>query len=836
MPHKTKHFGLAGRVPLSGTMHTFVQDLKYGFRVLRGSPGFTIVAVFTLALGIAVNTTVFSWIDTILLRELPGTTDGDRLVAIEEIEPKLEGHNISYADFRDYQRNLKLLAGIAVTDQPKAFSVGEGERARRAWGELVSGNYFDVLGVKPHLGRFFLPEEQGEKTGAHPVAVISHRFWKSQFGANPAIVGKTIRVNRRELTVVGIAPPGFGGITRGLAFDIWAPLSMGPPLNIGFNYPAASRAARPLQAIARLRDGATVEAARAELAALARRLAEQYPNTNYGISATVVPEVETHAGAQSLLRAPFQVLMAMCVVVLLIACVNVANLLLARSAARQKELSIRLALGAGRRRVARQMLTESLVLAGLGAFVGIPLAMWMGPSLGYLAPRVIGLPVAVEVPLSTSALFFTIGVAGAAAVLSGISPALHAIRADMNEALKEGGRSGSSSAASHRMRSLFVVSEVALALVTLVGAGLFISSFRAALSKNPGFRAENVLISQFQLSSAGYDPLQRDQFCLRLRERLRSVPGITAVSYADVIPLGFGLGPGLGVQLEGYVPARGEDMVAGRTLVSPGYFATLGIPLVSGRDFSTLDNPDVEPSIVVNQAFARRYFRGADPVGRKVKAWNKWVTIIGMVRDSKYYYLNEPPRPYVYGLMRNNFVPAQVTFFVRTTGDPAEALAAMRRTAAHIDPNAGAFDAMPLAEYIAGPLFPHKVAASFVTALAIVSLILAAVGLYSVMAYAVSERIHEIGIRMALGAQPGNVLGMVIRKGVVLTALGLVSGLGTALAAARLVASMLVGVSATDPFVFAAAAAFLGAIALLASYLPARRATRVNPMIALRHQ
>lgn len=815
-------------------MHTFIQDLRYGFRVLRGSPGFTFVAVLTLALGIAVNTTVFSWIDTVLLRDLPGTTGGDRLVAIEEIEPKLEGHNISYPDYRDYCDNLKLLSGIALSDNPKPFSIGEGERAQRAWGELVTGNYFDVLGVKPFLGRLFLPEERDEKIGAHPVAVISHRLWRSRFGANPAIVGKTIRVNRHELTIVGVAPPGFGGISRGLVFDIWVPMTMGQPLNVGRYLNA--RGSHPFQAIARLRDGATVEAARAEIVALASRLAAQYPATNYGISATVVPEVEAHAGAQSLLRAPLKLLMAMCGVVLLIACVNVANLLLARSASRQKELSIRLALGAGRHRIARQMLTESLVLASLGAFAGIPLAMWMGPTLGYLAPNMIGLPISVDVPLSGMALFFTVLISAAAAVLSGISPAIHAIRADMNEALKEGGRSGSSSAASHRMRSVFVVSEVALALVTLVGAGLFISSFRSARTTNPGFNASNVLISQFQLSGAGYDPLQRDQFCTRLRERLLSAPGIVSVSYADVIPLGFGLGPGVGFQIDGYMPARGEDMSAGRTLVAPGYFNTLRIPMLSGRDFTTLDNPDTEPSVIVNQAFARRYFNGADPVGRKMKAWGKTVTIIGLVKDSKYYYLNEPRRPYVYGLMRNSFVPTQVTFYVRTAADPADALVTLRREAAAIDPNVGAFDAMPLDEYIAGPLFPHRIAASFVTALAIVSLILAAVGLYSVMAYAVSERTHEIGIRMALGAQPRAVLGMVIRKGALLTAAGLLAGVAVALTASRLVASMLVGVSPTDPVVFGGAAAFLGSVAFLSSYLPARRATRVNPMNALRHQ
>ena len=815
-------------------MRTFWQDLRYGIRILKGSPGFTVVAVLTLALGIAASTTVFSWIDSVLLRPLPGVSNGGRLVAFESIQPDHEGHNISYRDFRDYRDNLRLLSGVAVSEQPNAFSIGEGEHTERVWGELVSGNYFTVLGVRPLLGRFFSPEEQGDKPGASPVVVISERLWRSRFSGDPHVVGGTIRVNRSRLTIVGVAPRNFYGITRGLAFEMWVPIMMAPQLGLMGADEFDARKDRGLQAIARLQQGVSVERARAEVAALARQLERENPRTNEGVGATVFLQPYGHTGAQDLLRAPLMLLLAMCLVVLLIACPNVANLLLARSAARQKELGIRMALGAGRGRLVRQLLTEALLLAGLGALVGASLAAWAKQGLSYLAPISIGLPVHVGLETHNETLLFAILISVAAALLSGMSPALHALRTNLNEHLKEGGRSATSGAHSQRLRGLFVASQVALALVALVGAGLFIRSFWAARAIDPGFDPRHVLVSQFHLSSAGYTAEQRTQFCFRLRDRLESAPGIVGASYADRIPLGFGMGPSSDLEIEGYVPRQGENMVVSRTRVGPGYFRTLRIPLLDGREFTAHDDATAEPVIVVNQSFARRFFAGANPVGRKVRAWGEWCTVIGLVRDGKYYTLSEAPRPYFFASLAQQDTDNPIDFYVRTAGNPDEALKTLRREAAAIDPEVGAFEAMPLPDYIDAPLFPQRVAASLLSVLGALSLLLAAVGLYSVMAYTVSQRRNEIGIRMALGARVGDVLGMVMRQGLLLTAAGLAAGLAAALATTRLVSHMLVNVSATDPLIFCGAMLFLGLVAALASYLPARRATKVDPMTALR--
>jgi predicted permease len=814
-------------------MWTFWQDLRYGVRILKGSPGFTAVAVLTLALGIAASTTVFSWIDSVLLRPLPGVSDGGRLVAFESTQPDREGHNISYRDFRDYRDNLRLLS-LAASEQPNAFSIGEGEHTERVWGELVSGNYFALLGVKPLLGRFFSAEEQTDKPGAVAVVVISERLWRSRFRADPGVLEQTIRVNRCPLTIVGVAPRAFLGITRGLGFEMWAPAMMGPQLGLLSAGELDNRKSRSFQGIGRLRPGVSVERARAEVAALSRQMERENPRTNEGISATVFLEPQGHIGAQDVLRAPLMLLLAMCFVVLLIACANVANLLLARSAARQRELGIRMALGAGRGRLARQLLTEALLLAGLGAAVGAPLAAWAMQGLSYLAPISFGLPVHIEMQTHNETLFFAILISVIAALVSGISPALQAIRTNLNDHLKEGGRSATSGAHSHQLRGIFVASQVALALVALVGAGLFIRSFWAARSIDPGFDARHVLVSQFHLSNAGYTAEHRRQFCLRLRDRLEAAPRIVAVSYADRVPLGFGMGPANDLDIEGYVPRRGENMTVSRDLVAPGYFRALRIPLLDGREFTARDDAAGAPVIIVNQSFARRFFAGANPVGRKVRAWGKWFTVVGLVKDSKYYRLAEPPRPYFFASLDQRDTNKDIDFYVRTAGSPDEALRTLRTEAAAIDPEAGAFEAMPLSDYIGAPLFAQKVAASLLSVLGALSLLLAAVGLYSVMAYGVSQRRNEIGIRMALGARVGDVLGMVMRQGMLLTAAGLAAGLAAALAATRLVAGMLINVSATDPLIFCGATAFLALVALLASYLPASRATKVDPMTALR--
>lgn len=816
------------------TLLFMLQDLGYGLRSLRSKPAFSLAAILTLALGIAVNTVVFSWIDVVLLHPLPGTGDGRRLMVFESVQPNGEGRNISYADFRDYRDHLTL-SKVTISLWNNALSLGEGEHAERIWAELVAGNYFDVMGVKPVLGRFLLPEEQGDQPGAAPVVVISERLWRSHFHADPQILGSTIRVNRRDLTVIGIAPSDFYGAARGVASEMWAPLTMGPQLNRIGEQTLAARPPRMFNGWARLMPGVSIEQARAEAASLARELAARYPGTNRDFSVTLEKEADAD-GLRHMLRGPLSILMAMCLAVLLIACVNVANLQMARSAGRQTELGIRLALGASRARIMRQLLTESLLLAGLGTVVSVPLSMWMAEGVAYLAPVSIGIPIHIEpVPLNWEILGFVVMTCFVAAMVSGISPALHSIRRDVNAALKEGGRSGASSAGSLRLRGLFVVSEVALALVALICAGLFIKNFQAAKTIHPGFDASNVLVSRFYTSMSGYSGDQRKQFCVKLRERLEQAPGVVGVSYADTIPLGFGTGPGNRLEIEGYVPTASEDMTISRSMVAPGYFKVLRIPLLEGRDFNERDDANAEPVAIVNEPFARRFFGQRNPVGRRIQAGGKWLTVVGLVKENKYYLLTEAPRPYFYAPLAQVGSPQDIAFYIRTAGDPLQSIATLRREAAQVDPNAGAFDAMPLADYIGAPLFPQRFAASLMSALGVMALLLAAVGLYSVMAYAVSQRIHEIGIRLALGARPGDVLGMVVRQGILLTGAGVAAGIIAAIAVTRLVSGLLVGVSATDPLIFTAAVLFLFVVAMLASYIPARRASKVDPIVALRH-
>jgi len=815
-------------------MRSVYRDVCYGLRLLARSPAFALIAVTTLAVGIAANTTVFGWIDSILLRPLPGTRTGERLVVFESIDPTREGFNISYPDFRDFRDSLEL-SSVAVSQFPNVFNLGEGERARRVWAELVSWSYFEVLGVQPLIGRFFTSREQSDATAASPIAIVSERLWRDHLGADPDVVGRVVRLNHHSLTVVGVAPAAFRGTVRGMMFDVWVPLTLGPQLGRFDDSVLENRRARRLNAVARLAPGVTIEDARAEVTSVADRLARAYPDTNAGFGATLVWEWDAHASVQPFLRWPLQVLMATCALVLLIACANVANLLVARAIARQQETSIRLVLGASRSRLLRQMLTESGVLLALGALVGVPLAAWVGRGLSYLAPRTIGYPFAIESGTSARVLAFAVLLSAVSALLAGSTPALQAMRSDVNDALNEGGRTGGAGARSHRLRAGLVVFEVALAFVALVGAALFVSSFRAARATDPGFEPRGVVVAQLHFSVSTRTPDERGEFCQRLRDRLLSGPGVEAVSFADRIPLGFGSGPVGEVEVEGYVPRPGEDMRVGGTLIGPGYFALLRTPLLAGREFTAADGLGDGRVVIVDESFARRFFGFEDPVGRRVRGrGGEWHTVVALVRDSKANSLAEVPRPDLYVPLRRDAVPADMAIFVRTRGDEATSVASLRRDAAALDPEVGALDVMPLREYIAAPLFARRISATLLTLLGAVALLLAALGLYGVMAHAVSERTREIGVRLAIGAEPADVLGMVVRRGLSLTAWGLLIGALIALATARLVSSQLVGVSPSDPMVFIGAAMFLALVALAASSLPALRASQVDPAEALR--
>jgi putative ABC transport system permease protein len=816
-------------------MGTIIQDLRYGFRMLAKNPGFTLVAVLTLALGIGASTTVFSWIDTVLLRPLPGVEKGEELMAFETVAANGDPLTTSYPDYMDYRDHLKLVSGLAA-EQFAPLSVGQKDNAEEVWGEMVSGNYFSVLGVKPILGRAFLPSEYGDKPNAYPVAVISYRLWQGRYNADLGILGRTIRVNQHELTIVGVAPPAFRGGVGGLSFDVWVPFMMHPELQGVGEWMLRDRGTRQLICVARLKPGVTLAQARAEIAGLARHIAEAEPGTNKGISATVLPIWQSHFGAQSLLLAPLEILMAVCFVLLMIVCANVANLLLARFTARQREFSVRLALGAGRIRLARQVLTESLLLAACGGLGGVGLAAWVSGSLQSLLPPG-HFPISLDAHLNGRILIFTVLVCVAAAVLSGLAPAFQSARSDLNEGLKEGGRSGSTGQGSHRLRGVLVVSEVALALVALVCAGLLVRSFKASERVNPGFDPNHVLLSRFYLTTSGYNLEQRKEFCQRLRQKLEGEPGVTDVAYSDVEPLGLLSGWWEDLQIEGYVPGKSENMKIDRNVVSPGYFKLMHIPLLEGRDFTEQDDLKTQPVMIVNQTFVKRYWGGRDPIGRRVHGWGEWFTVVGEVKDSKYVNLTEAQLPYFYVPFRQIYrADMGLAYYIRTKGDPNNAIALMRGEVRSMDPNVSVIDAMPLADHISETLYAQKVAASLLSVLGTLALLLAAVGLYSVMAYSVTQRTHEIGIRMALGAESRDVLRLVVRQGLALTLLGIIAGLLAALGLGRLLASFLYGTTSTDPITFAAASAMLAAVAALASFIPALRATKVEPMEALRYE
>jgi predicted permease len=829
-------------------LESLFQDLRYSLRMMARNRAFTAVAVLTLAIGIGASATAFTWIDAVLLHPLSGVAEPGRLVAVESVTPNGEWVPNSYPDYVDFRIHLKLLDGIAVT-HPATFSVGNPDHAERVWGELVSGNFFTVLGVKPERGRLFLPAESGDAQGAYPVAVISDRYWRSHYAADPGVVGRTIRINQHELTIVGVAAPAFHGSLPVTAFDLWVPYMEQAVLSGVQPWMLRDRHDRNMLGIARLKPGVTVDQARQELEALARRMAVANADVSEGMSATMMPLWKSPHGPQGLLVGPLRILMGVCVLVLLIVCANVANLQLARATVREKEFSARLALGAGRARLARQVLTESLMLTVAGAVLGVAATPWMSSALKFLMPPgPMQLLVAMDTRPSLPVLAFTVGLCLFAALVAGLAPALQVGRLNLSVKLNGGGRSGAAGRGRNRLCSVLVASEVALALVALVGAGLFARGFETSLHIDPGFDPDHVLLGQFYLNTSGYNLQQRKEFCRRLAERMTAAPGVTNVAYSDGVPLGFEPSWWEELRIEGYAPRPNENMNIFRNVVSPGYLDLLHIPLVEGRNFTEQDNEDAPGAIIVNQAFVRRFFPGRDPIGQRVNGWgNHWFRIIGVAKDSKYHYLSESAPPYFYVPFRQIYrEDMNLAFYVRAQGDPENVLSTLRAQTRAIDPNVTVFDAVPLKEFIGASLYPQKVAASLMAVLGGIAVLLAAVGLYSVMAYWVAQRTQEIGVRMALGAQPADVLRMVVWQGLKLTAGGLIAGALLALALARAVSAIsftnsamgvgakLMGDAGADPLIFAAAAVFLSVLAALAAYIPARRAASIDPMQALR--
>ena len=817
-------------------LEDFLIDLRFGSRALGSSPGFAVVAVLTLTVGIAANTTIFSWIRSVLLNPLPGAGAPERVVALESIAPSGEWFLTSYLDFRDFRIYTKCFESMSVA-YPMGLFTGDDRSVERVRAQLVSGSFFDLLRIRPEAGRFFAGSELDDVQNAHPVVVISHSYWASHYHSDPSVIGSSIRLNRHLYTIVGIAPPGFQGSLPGLSFDMWPLATMHGQLNAAGDWMLQDRKTRMFYVLARLAPGLTLDQARGEVRAFARRMAEANADTNQGMSADIFPMWKSHHGLQESLLAPLSILMGAAGVLLLIVCANVANLLLARATSRQKEFSVRLALGAPRSRLVRQLLTESFLLAFCGALAGLGLTQQLTGALQYLIPGGALRYYLSRPPVDFGVLVFTVLLTVGVAFVAGMAPALHAAHGNVNEALKEGGRSATLSRTAQRFRGLLVVSEMALAVVALVGAGLFVKSFRIARAIHPGFDTHQVAMAQFSMSSAGYDRQHADSFCRRLREQLEREPGVVSVSYADYVPLGFGGDSWEDLQIEGYVPGASENMKIYRTLVSPGYFQSLKIPLLEGRDFTLQDDLDHLPVMIVNQEFVRRFLRNQYSIGVKVNGWGRWFTIVGVVQDTKIHQLTESTRPYFYVPIRQIYRPEMTyTFFVRTSAPLNDAIAALRIGANAIDPASPPVNTISLEEYIQQSLFTQKIAANLLSILAATAILLAAVGLYTVMAYSVVRRTNEIGIRVTLGARPANIMRMVVVHGLLFGLAGFIAGSLVAIALGRLLSSTLVSVSPADPVVYAAAAAFALVIVLAASAIPARRAMRVDPMVALHYE
>lgn len=814
-------------------MRETLRNLNLAIRLFRKAPGFTAVAVLSLALGIGTTTVLFSWLERIVLNPVAGVARPQELVAVQSIAPSGERISSSYPDYRDLRAEVRSLQGlIAVHHRP--LYLGEGPEAERIWAQFVSPDFFEVLGVRPLVGALFGAAEVTDAPGKHPVVVISEALWRGRFGGDPGIAGKAIRLNGVPVTVRGVVPGSFRGTVNGLNFALWTPMSMMPPVARSRNW-LEHRRTRPIHLMGRLAPGASVAAANAEVRTIAERLAREYPREDEGLSAEAVPMSQAKEGAQRLLGGTLFALAGAAAVVFLLVCANVGGLLVARATVREREFGIRASLGASRGNLVRQLLAESLALAVAGGALGLLLAAWLSGSVQLLAPRT-ELPVGIEIPLTWRAVAVTALGAAAATVLIGLAPALRLGRLGSVTRWTGTARGVTAGPRAGLLRSFLVGAQMALALVALAGAALFVRSLDAARRADPGFAADHVALAGLDLAFNENTADQNLALLRRLRERLEALPGVEAASFAEDVPLGLIRGSWEEIAVPGYTPGPGENLKLWRNVVAPGYFAAMKIPLVEGRDFTDRDTAGAEPVAIVNQTFARRYFGGAPAVGRTLHAWgSRAFRIVGVARDSRIHQLKEDPMPFFYVPMEQIYHTAMsVSALVRVTGDPAARAGEVRQAIAAFDSGVRVYAALPLADFTAASLIVYKMGAAFLGVLAPVCLALAALGLYGVVSYLAGQRTREIGVRMALGATPANVVRLVLRSGFGMVLGGLAAGALLALAAGRMAGSVLYGVSGTDPASMAIAALMLASTAFAAAWLPAWRAARRDPLSALR--
>ena len=814
------------------TVESFAMDVRYALRQLRRTPVLSSTIVLTLAIGIAATTTVFSWARAVLLNPIPGAGDAGRIMALETTTSSGSWTPTSWLDYRDFRRYLKSFDGLAAA-YPMSIALGDGARAERRAAELVSANFFDVLRVATILGRSF-PSSATDYAGTQPTIVIGYDLWKTRFQGDSSILGRVVRVNGFPFSIIGVAPSSFHGSMPGEEIDVWVPAGMLGQIVPTGGWWLEDRGTRTFRVFTRLADGVTFSAARAEVESFAAFMAKANGDVSKGMGGRLMPVWKSHWGLQDALRAPIGVLLAACGLVMLIVCANAANLLLARAVSRRRELSLRMALGAPRARLLRQLLTEASVLAVSGAVLGLLGAFWLSRSLRFLLPSFSS--AAMLAPhVDASVLALAVLLAVVVVILAGAAPAIMGSREKTADAFGDDSRGSVGGRHTARLRTVFVVAEMALAVVALVGAGVFYDSVRQARALSPGFAAGQVAMGSVSITLAGYDSAHGEAFLRDVTERLARAPGVEAASYTDYVPLSLGSGSWEDLRVEGYTPEPSENMKLYRAAIGPDYFKTLGIPLVTGRDFTADDDSAHTAVMIVNEAFVRRFVRGHAALGVRVHGWGRWFTIVGVARDSKTYRVTEGPTPYFFVPVRQVYRPEYgYTFLVRTAGSVDEAVRSISQTVRAVDPSVPTFRTMPLAEYIEGPLKGQQTATELLGILAVVASLLAAIGLYGVIAYMVSQRTKEIGVRIALGARPTDVLRMLGIQVAALLVVGLVVGLGVGAGAVRILAATIDSVGAIHASVFTFAAGIMTIVALVASGIPARRSTRIDPVIALR--
>jgi predicted permease len=822
-------------------MEHLLQDVRYGARLLLRSPGFTSVAVLSLALAIGANTTIFTIINAVFLSPL-NVSRIEELVNVFGVDqdnnvPNLNLTPVSWPNFEDYRDQNDVFSGLAGVVFTGLTLTGYGD-PQNVNGQLVSANYFDVLGVKAARGRTFLADEDRD-AGGHPVVVLSHGLWTRVFHADPAIVNRVVTLNNQPFTVVGVTGPGFKGtFTLGNPDVMWIPSSMHRQVLSGTLLEFfVSRRALFVQMVGRLKPGVSFAQADASMRTIASRLAEEYPRENGGRSVRLVPLADAAIGInqRGQLLTAGGVLMVVVGLVLLIACINLANLLLARGGVREREVGIRTALGAGRGRLVRQLLTESIVLSALGGAVGLMVARWGRDLLWSFRPPFLNED-AVSLSLDPRVLGFTAGITLVTGILFGIIPALKLSRPNLHDALKIGGRSGASSWMRTRAGAMLVVAEVALALVALVGAGLFVQSMRQAQRIDLGFETANLFVMGVDLGAQNMEQGPIEQFYANAIERTRAVAGVANAAVAANFPLGGGFLRS--VFKEGQEQKAGQrDLLTLTNSVSTGYFDTVRIPLLRGRLFTEFDRNGAPAVVVVNEAMAKKFWPSEDALGKRFTFFGQTELreIVGIVRNATVFQVGEEPTAAIYLPLAQSFTPA-ATIQVRTSGAPEAVMEAVRTEIQALEPSLPLTNVATMKMQLDQALFAPRMGAALLGLFGLLALVLAGLGIYGVMAYSVAQRTSEIGIRMALGAGYSDVVGMVLKQGMLLAGIGLVLGLAASFALTRLVSSLLFGVSPTDPAVFGVVSAILGAVAFAACYVPARRATRVDPIEALRSE